>query len=147
MTPREIVLDAFCAACAHVDVPGRVAAALGSDGPFVVIAAGKAAAAMFAGAHNVEQSLVIDTTVAAHPLPDESSVRAAEAALALAACDSPNERLFLISGGASSLLCAPCEGLDLARKRSIVDALLHADAPIDEINTVRRHLSRIKGGG
>jgi glycerate 2-kinase len=161
MTPREILLDAFRAACARVDVAGRVAAALGSEGPFVVVAAGKAAATMFAGVRSVERALVViprgsaapdaapnvDVMQASHPLPDESSVHAAEAALALAACDSPSERLFLISGGASALLCAPCEGLGLDRKREITQELLDADADIGEINVVRRHLSRIKGGG
>ena len=142
--------------------PGASRAALGEDGPFVVVAAGKAATAMFAGVRAVDRALVViprgsaapppspNVTVieASHPLPDESSVRAAEAALALAACDSPHERSFLISGGASSLLCAPCEGLDArAQARGHVEALLDADAAIDEINVVRRHLSRIKGGG
>ena len=149
-------MDAFRAACTRVDLAGRVRTALGDGGPFVVIAAGKAAVAMVSGVSNVERSLVvvprgssapIDVIEAAHPLPDESSVHAAEAALAMAACDSPHERLFLISGGASSLLCAPSEGLSLGRKREVVDVLLRADAPIDEVNLVRRHLSRIKGGG
>ena len=161
MTAREIVIDAFRAACARVDLPGRVRSALGAAGPFVVIAAGKAATAMLAGVPEFERALVVvprgsphppaDPRVtvieASHPIPDESSVRAAEAAIALAASDSPCERLFLISGGASSLLCAPCEGLTLERKRAITQKLLDEDAPIGEINVVRRHLSRIKGGG
>ena len=53
MTPREIVLDAFRAACARVDLAGRVSAAVGDAGPFVVIAAGKAATSMFAGVRRV----------------------------------------------------------------------------------------------
>ena len=161
MSPRAIILDAFHAACARVDLAGRVRAALGDTEPFVVVAAGKAATAMLAGVPNFERALVViprgsprpppDARVtvleAAHPLPDESSVRAADAALALAGSDSPRERLFLISGGASALLCAPCDGLTLERKRAITEALLDADAPIGEINVVRRHLSRVKGGG
>jgi glycerate 2-kinase len=161
MTPRELIVEAFRAACARVDLPGGVAAALGSDGPFVVVAAGKAATAMLAGVRRFEQALVVvprgsapppaDPRVtvmeAAHPLPDESSVRAGEAALALAAGRAPEERLFLISGGASSLLCAPVAGVDLARAREIVAKLLESGAPIGEVNVVRRHLSRIKGGG
>ena len=154
---KKVVEGAFRAACARVDLAARVRAALGDGGPYVVIAAGKAAAAMASGVENVERSLVIvprgaprgtseNVMEAAHPLPDESSLRAAEAALEMAACDSPHERLFLISGGASALLCAPCEGLTLGRKREIADVLLRADAPIDEVNLVRRHLSRIKGG-
>jgi hydroxypyruvate reductase len=153
---KKVVEGAFRAACARVDLAGRVRAAIGDGGPFVVIAAGKAAAAMASGVTNVERSLVVvprgatapeGAMQASHPLPDESSLRAAEAALEMAACDSPHERLFLISGGASSLLCAPCDGLSLGRKREIADVLLRADAPIDEVNLVRRHLSRIKGGG
>ena len=161
MSPRELVIDAVRAACASVDLPGRVRAALREDGPFVVVAAGKAATAMLSGVPKLERALVViprgspapprDARVtvveASHPLPDESSVRAAEAALAIAGEGSPHERLFLISGGASSLLCAPCDGLTLERKREITRQLLDADAPIDEINVIRRHLSRIKGGG
>jgi hydroxypyruvate reductase len=153
---KKLVLDAFRAACARVDLAGRVRAALGDAGPFVVIAAGKAAAAMVSGVSNVERSLVVvprgsgapvGAIEASHPLPDESSVRAAEAALAMAACDSPHERLFLISGGASSLMCAPCEGVTLERKREITSELLRSGASIDAVNVVRRHLSRVKGGG
>ncbi|HEY2369904.1 MAG TPA: DUF4147 domain-containing protein [Polyangiaceae bacterium] len=157
---KKLVMDAFRAACARVDLAGRVRAAIGDAGPFVVIAAGKAAAAMASGVANVERSLIVvprgtavvagaleNVIEASHPLPDASSVRAAEAALAMAACDSPHERLFLISGGASSLLCAPCEGLTLERKRDITSELLRSGASIEAINVVRRHLSRVKGGG
>jgi hydroxypyruvate reductase len=156
---KKLVVDAFRAACARVDLAGRVCAAIGDAGPFVVIAAGKAAAAMASGVANVERALVVvprgtavagalgNVIEASHPLPDASSVRAAEAALAMAACDSPYERLFLISGGASSLLCAPVDGLTLERKREITSELLRSGASIDAINVVRRHLSRVKGGG
>jgi len=161
VSARATILDALHEATARVDVPGRVASALAHDGPFVVIAAGKAALAMLAGVRRFTAALVVvprgsalgsrDPRVtvmeAAHPLPDESSARAADAALALAAQDAPEERLFLVSGGASSLLCAPCDGLSLERKRDVVGTLLASDASIGEINVVRRHLSRIKGGG
>lgn len=162
MSRREAVLDAFRAACARVDLRSRVRDALGEpSGPIVVIAAGKAARAMFAGVRGFSRALVVvphgviapvrhDPRItylwASHPLPDESSLRAADAVLALAASNEPGERVFLISGGASSLLCAPSAGLDLARKRAVALALLHADASIAEVNVVRRHLSRIKGG-
>ncbi len=162
MSRRAAVLDAFHAACARVDLRSRVRDALGEPSePTVVIAAGKAASAMFSGVRGFGRALIVvphgmiapvrhDPRItylwASHPLPDESSVRAAEAALALAASNEPGERVFLISGGASSLLCAPSPGIDLARKRAMVDALLHADASIAEINVVRRHLSRVKGG-
>ncbi len=160
MNARAIVLDAFSAACASIDLASRVRAALGEQSePVVVVAAGKAATAMMAGVENFSRALVIvprgaaappnDARItvleASHPLPDASSVHAAEGALALASLDSPHARLFLISGGASSLLCAP--SITLERKRAVVDALLRAGESIDEINVVRRHLSRIKGGG
>ncbi|HSQ63960.1 MAG TPA: DUF4147 domain-containing protein [Polyangiaceae bacterium] len=167
MTPREKVLRAWRDASARVDLAGRVAAALaGDDRPIVVVAAGKCARAMLEGALRVRGGALIEALAvvpagsawapgdprvrvleAAHPLPDELSVRAAEAALALAASASDANRLFLISGGTSSLLCAPAPGLSLSRKREVVRAMLEADAPIAEVNVVRRHLSRIKGGG
>jgi hydroxypyruvate reductase len=55
--------------------------------------------------------------------------------------------LVLISGGASALVCAPVKGISLERKRAVVRRLVADDATIAEINVVRRHLSRIKGGG
>ncbi|HEY1955332.1 MAG TPA: DUF4147 domain-containing protein [Polyangiaceae bacterium] len=159
MNARELVLDAFRAACARVDLAGRVRAAVRGKTPLLVIACGKAASAMLAGVDHFERALVViprgftppphDPRVmmieASHPVPDESSVRAADAALALAASDSASERLFLVSGGTSSLLCAPNVGLE--RMRAITRQLLDADASIGDLNVVRRHLSRVKGGG
>jgi hydroxypyruvate reductase len=84
---------------------------------------------------------------AAHPVPDGSSVRAAEAMLSLAVGAQPGEDvLVLLSGGASSLLCAPLGDLGLVGKQRITQSLLASGASITEINLVRRHLSRIKGG-
>ncbi|WP_437338247.1 DUF4147 domain-containing protein [Sorangium sp. So ce394] len=84
---------------------------------------------------------------AAHPIPDARSVEAAEAALAAATALGPDDLLLaLISGGASALLAAPPEGVSLADKQALVAALLEGGAPIQEVNLVRRHLSRIKGG-
>ncbi|WP_438010309.1 glycerate kinase [Sorangium sp. So ce321] len=84
---------------------------------------------------------------AAHPIPDARSVDAAEAALAVAAALGPGDLLLaLISGGASALLAAPPAGVSLAEKQALVAALLEGGAPIQEVNLVRRHLSRIKGG-
>lgn len=83
---------------------------------------------------------------AAHPVPDERSVAAGEAALAALGALGPGQRaLVLVSGGGSALLCAP-EGVSLAQKQELTRELLRAGASIGEINTVRRHLSRIKGG-
>lgn len=80
---------------------------------------------------------------AGHPLPDEASVAAAARLLALA---GDGGALVLLSGGASALACLPGEGLTLAGKQAITAALLRSGAPIGEINCVRRHMSRIKGG-
>ena len=84
---------------------------------------------------------------AAHPTPDETSVAAARRMLALADGASADDHvLMLLSGGASALLCLPGEGLTLAAKQAVTRALLRCGAPVQEINTVRRHLSAIKGG-
>ncbi|MDY6878021.1 MAG: glycerate-2-kinase family protein, partial [Chloroflexota bacterium] len=84
---------------------------------------------------------------AGHPVPDENSVRGAQA---IADCVAPAaERdlvLGLISGGGSALLTLPGPGLDLAGLQSLTDALLRSGATINELNTVRKHWSRIKGG-
>lgn len=83
---------------------------------------------------------------APHPVPDARSVDAAERALRLVA-SAGCPVLVLLSGGASSLLAAPSPGLSFQQKRTIVASLLSSGAPITDINLVRRHLSRIKGGG
>ena len=90
---------------------------------------------------------------AAHPVPDESSSRAAEEILALAkTCDERTLVITLISGGGSALLCAPARGADgrpllgLDEKKDVTRVLLACGATIHEINCVRKHLSGIKGG-
>ena len=84
---------------------------------------------------------------ASHPLPDERSVRAAKRILALAYEAGGNDLVFvLISGGASAQVCLPRPPVTLAAKRWVTDALLRAGADIVELNTVRKHLSEIKGG-
>ncbi|HKR24046.1 MAG TPA: DUF4147 domain-containing protein, partial [Allosphingosinicella sp.] len=82
-----------------------------------------------------------------HPIPDEAGMAAAEALLRLAAEAEPPDRVIaLLSGGASALACLPGDGLALAEKQALTAALLRSGAPIGEVNCVRRHLSRIKGG-
>jgi glycerate 2-kinase len=89
----------------------------------------------------------IETIGAAHPVPDESSVAAAGRLLALAEGAGQDDLvLVLLSGGASSLACLPGEGLTLAEKQRLTGALLRSGASVGEINGVRRHLSRFKGG-
>ncbi|MBK6009252.1 glycerate kinase [Ramlibacter ginsenosidimutans] len=89
----------------------------------------------------------IEVVEAAHPVPDEAGLRAAERILALAHGLTPDDLvLCLISGGGSALLTLPAEGLTLQEKQRINRELLESGANIAEMNCVRKHLSRIKGG-
>jgi glycerate 2-kinase len=84
---------------------------------------------------------------ASHPLPDERSAAAAKRILELAMKAGARDLVFfLISGGGSAQVCLPAEGVSLVEKRNVTEMLLKAGASIDELNTVRKHLSRIKGG-
>jgi glycerate 2-kinase len=89
----------------------------------------------------------IEVVEAAHPVPDDAGRRAAERIAGLAQGLTADDLvLCLISGGASSLLALPAEGVTLDEKRAINRALLKSGAAIDEMNCVRKHLSAIKGG-
>lgn len=122
----------------------------------VGIAIGKAAVAMARGAGGVERGIVVspfpgevppgwDVIVSAHPEPDERSVAAAEAVLALVeSARDPNRILSLISGGASALVELPRGSLE--ELRTTMRGLMAAGAPIAELNAVRMALSKIKGG-
>ncbi|MFN5810826.1 MAG: glycerate kinase, partial [Burkholderiales bacterium] len=89
----------------------------------------------------------IEICEAAHPVPDQAGMDAAERMLALAeGAGADDVVICLISGGGSSLLTLPAAGLTLADKQRINRELLACGAPIGEMNTVRKHLSRIKGG-
>lgn len=132
-------------------------------GRFIVIGAGKASAAM---ARAVErhwptklEGLVvtrygyavpcerIEIVEASHPLPDAAGQQAAARMLDLVRGLSPDDTvLCLISGGGSSLLPLPLEGITLEDKQAVSRALLASGASISEMNCVRRHLSAIKGG-
>ncbi|MEW5746869.1 MAG: glycerate kinase [Nitrospirota bacterium] len=84
---------------------------------------------------------------AGHPVPDENGVRGAEEIISLLQrADERTLVLCLISGGGSALCVAPYDGMGLAEKQAVTDLLLKAGATIDELNTVRKHLSRVKGG-
>lgn len=136
----------------------------------IVLAAGKAAGAMAACAERhyldtlklaPERLCGIATTryghgqptrrlrvvEAGHPVPDEAGLQAAADSLALAATATDDDLLLvLLSGGGSANWIAPVDGVSFAQKQALTRALLKCGAPIGDINTVRKHLSRIKGG-
>ena len=89
----------------------------------------------------------IEVVEAAHPVPDEAGRRAAQRIAELTQGLTEHDLvLCLMSGGASSLLAMPAEGIALEEKQAINKALLRSGAAIDEMNCVRKHLSAIKGG-
>src|SRR6185503_718624 len=134
-------------------------------GRTVVVGAGKAAAAMAAAVENhwpagsALEGLVITryghglptnrirVIEAGHPVPDESGEAAARDILALAACLGEDDLLLaLISGGGSSLLAMPAQGVPMEELKAVTRALLASGARIEDMNTVRKHLSAIQGG-
>ncbi len=89
----------------------------------------------------------IEIVEAAHPVPDEAGLRAAARMFTLTEGLTADDLvLCLISGGGSALLSLPAEGVSFEEKQAINKALLKSGAAIDEMNTVRKHLSAIKGG-
>ncbi|HXO91281.1 MAG TPA: glycerate-2-kinase family protein, partial [Stellaceae bacterium] len=89
----------------------------------------------------------IEVVEAGHPVPDAAGEQAARRILALARGLGPEDQLvFLASGGGSALLSLPVPEITLADKQAVTRALLRSGATITEINTVRKHLSAIKGG-
>ena len=152
---------AIAAAQPHRCIPDHLPAT--PKGRLVVIGAGKASAAM---ARAVEQhwdgelsGLVvtrygytvpcerIEIVEAAHPVPDNAGLVAAQRILDLVGTLSADDTvLCLISGGGSALLPLPLDGITLEDKQAVSRALLKSGATISEMNCVRRHLSKIKGG-
>lgn len=134
-----------------------------AEGRTLVVAAGKAAAAMaqiferdFAGAvsgvavvpdgHEARCER-IEVVSAAHPVPDSRNVAASRRVIEQVQGLSRTDQLVcLLSGGASACLCLPADELTLANKQDLSRKLLGAGASISEINCVRKHLSAIKGG-
>lgn len=84
---------------------------------------------------------------ASHPLPDARSVAAGEASLQLAREGKGTELLVFVSGGASSLVAVPIEGVTLETFQAVTRALLLSGADVRAVNVVRRHLSQVHGGG
>ncbi len=90
---------------------------------------------------------VVEMIEAGHPVPDAAGLKAAERALALAdAAGADDLVLVLMSGGASANWIAPARGVSFDEKLALTRALLRSGANISEINCVRKHLSRLKGG-
>jgi len=133
------------------------------NGRPIVIGAGKASAAMAKAVEDHWSGTLtglvvtrygyavpckrIEIIESAHPVPDAASVTAARRILdTVSDLSSDDLVLCLISGGGSSLLVAPLEGLTLEDKQSVNRALLKSGASISEMNCVRRHLSAVKGG-
>ncbi len=89
----------------------------------------------------------IDFIESSHPVPNEKGLRAASKVVELSRTIKPNDLIiFLLSGGASALLPLPFEGISLEDKIETTKILLKAGATIHEVNTVRKHISAIKGG-
>lgn len=168
MTYRTMLTDYFAAAVAAASprlvLPPALPKGLVKGRTFV-LAYGKAAAEMALVAaetldgpmtglavtrhgHGVDLSHTkIELIEARHPVPDDYSLQAGTKMLELASTAGPEDRvIFLASGGGSALLCAPALGITLAEKQAMTDALVRSGAPIQDINLVRRHLSRVKGG-
>lgn len=99
--------------------------------------------------HTGTQSFPSAITVyeAGHPIPDENGVQATgEVLKLLKQADENTFVVFLMSGGGSALLTSPYKGIALAEKQAVTDLLLKAGADIKELNTVRKHISAVKGG-
>lgn len=167
MSPSDLLKAAFDAAVAAARPESWLAPALADlrppKGVTRVVALGKSAIPMADAAGRALIGPVDGLAIAvgeprpvsgfrvvagAHPVPDETSLTAGEAALAFAAASGPDDRLLLlVSGGASAAACAPIPGVALGDKAALTRRLLASGADIAEINTVRRALSRLKGGG
>jgi hydroxypyruvate reductase len=167
MTPKELLLESFGAAVAAADPLKILPAHLPPPpaGRTLVLGAGKAAASM---ALAVEQhwpaaapldGLVITryrhglltnrvkVVEAGHPIPDASGEKAAREILRLAKSLGADDLLLaLVSGGGSALLSLPVDGITMDELKATTKELLRCGAPIQDMNTVRKHLSAIQGG-
>jgi glycerate 2-kinase len=173
MTDRRPLLRAIfdaAVAAAHPDVVLSAHLRPLPKGRVICLAAGKGAAAMAAAAERhylddlkLDPSRLIGIATtrhghgvptrrirvveAGHPVPDEAGLKAADDTLRLAGEATADDLLLvLLSGGGSANWIAPVEGVSFAQKQRVNRALLRSGAPIGEMNVVRKHLSRIKGG-
>jgi hydroxypyruvate reductase len=168
---RNSLLEIYQAALKRVEGRGAVSNWLRHNplrGRLNVIAIGKAAQSMAQGAHDVLGDRIVQGLIlskyghidhhwcrqrgwvaheSAHPVPDESSLQAGRILLDFIARDSVSPLLFLISGGASSLVEVTVDGVSLEDLGRLNRWLLGSGLDILQMNTVRKALSRIKGGG
>lgn len=166
MNAEQLLKDSFAVVfqsahpdhCVHRFMPAP------PKGRLIVIGAGKASAAMAAAfenayygevegivvtryGHNVPTSN-IKIIEAAHPIPDKACMHAVEEILSLLRSAAPQDTvLCLISGGGSSLLTAPVDGIEFSILRDLNKDLLKSGAPIHDMNIVRKHLNKALGGG
>jgi len=173
MTDRRPLLRAIfdaAVAAAHPDVVLSAHLRPAPTGRVICLAAGKGAAAMAVAAERyyldelkLDPSRLVGIATtrhghglptrrikvveAGHPVPDEAGLKGAEDTLKLAqSAEAGDLLLVLLTGGGSANWIAPADGISFAQKQQVTRALLRSGAPIGEINTVRKHLSRIKGG-
>lgn len=160
---REKLIECFQHALKETHPTQLTLANLPETTPSLIVAVGKAALSMLEAARQrfpntsfiatpKDEGLIFPKMSggklipASHPVPDKRSLRAAETILeALARLGENDLVLLLVSGGGSSLLSAPW-GISLEEKQLLTQALLRSGADIQEINTVRKHFSRVKGG-
>ena len=167
MNPRTLLEESFLAAVAAADPLEIVPPQLPGPprGKTLVVGAGKAAASMAMAVEShwpakaaLEGVVItryghglptqrIRVVEAGHPVPDEAGEQAAREILTAAAALGPEDLLLvLVSGGGSALLSVPAEGIAMADLKAVTKALLASGAPIQDMNTVRKHLSAIQGG-
>lgn len=163
--PEVLLKNMFMAAIESAQPQHTIPAYLPQNiaGKLTVIGAGKASAAMAKAVEDHWQGELsglvvtrygygvecqhIEITESAHPVPDDAGLLAARRIMSLVEGLSENDTvLCLISGGGSSLMSLPLEGISLEEKQDINRALLRSGATISEMNCVRRHLSAVKGG-
>lgn len=167
MNPTSLLTDSFHAAVAAADPLKIVAGHLPRPpkGRTLVIGAGKAAASMaravelaWPASAAIEGLVVtryahgmptehIQVIEAGHPVPDSAGEAAAAEILRRVTELTPDDLLIaLVSGGGSSLLSLPVDGVSMLDLKAVTNSLLRSGAPITEMNIVRKHLSRIQGG-
>ena len=167
MDPKELLIQSFHAAVAAADplkiLPRHLP--VPPSGRTLVIGAGKAGASMALAAErywpagaSLEGVVItrhghglpterIEVIEAGHPVPDEAGEAGAREILRRVKSLGPDDLLLaLISGGGSALLSLPAEGVGMDALKATTRELLRSGASIEEINTVRKHLSAIQGG-